>query len=246
MNPIRRRRMISSNITPYNVPGGFLHLDAAAITGVAPGASLTTWRDTSGNGRDATTPGVGVVPKYIFTATLPGGGDKGMVWYNPFDGTGSVNGGNFPESTIDQSSGWTYYLWFRSFDAASPQVLFQDGAAGNQPQLIWVSNGKFGWRDSISTHEIAAASTGYHSLIYVFSGIAGAGTGEVYFDGARSGSAAWNWSNAGVSTYLVGANQVNNAHWDGWMGELMGFAGAHSSAVRLGLHTYFANKWGWG
>jgi hypothetical protein len=224
----------------------FLRLDGAAVTGVTPGNALTTWPDTSGHGRHATTTGSGVVPKWITAGTLPAGGDAGMAWYNPFDTGGSENGGLLPESSIDTGTGWTYYLWFRAFDAASAQVLWQDNAGGGQPQLIWVSTGKFGWRDAGGTHEIAAATTGWHSLIYVFAGVAGTGTGTVYYDGVSAGTATWDWSTAGVTGYIMGANQISNANWDGWMAEFIGFAGAHDAATRQAMRSYLAAKWTWG
>lgn len=245
--PGTRRALLGASrlINPATVPWRFLHLDGSAITGYAPLDSLTTWTDLSGNGRDAATTGIGVVPKYIYTGTLPSGGDKGMVWYNPFEVGGSQNGGLFPESALDQGTGWTFYLWFRAFDVSTTQVLWQN-EAGGAPQLRWVSSGKFGWRDAGGIQEIGTATTGYHSLIYSFAGATGAGVGEVFYDGLSAGTAASNWSAAGVTNYIMGDNIGSGASWNGWMAEFIGYAGVHSPPTRQGIRSFLRSKWGWG
>ncbi len=246
MRQQRRNLVTSAAFTPASVPGMFLRLDGQAVTGYSHNTPLTTWVDTSGNGRDATANGTGIVPRYINTNTGPLGQNLGMVWFNPFDTGGSECGGLWPEGSVDLGTGWSYYLWFRSFNATDPQVLWQDNQGGGQPQLIWTSTAKFGWRDAITTHEIAAAATDWHSLIYIFDGVAGTGTGTVYFDGVSAGSATWNWANTGVTGYIMGANQIGAANWDGWMGEFIGYAGAHDAATRTAIRAYLLAKWFWG
>lgn len=55
----RRRTLLASS---YELPAMQFHFDAQAITGKSNGDKVTTWVDSSGNGRNATTGGVG--PEY--------------------------------------------------------------------------------------------------------------------------------------------------------------------------------------
>lgn len=241
----QRRNLVTSSFNVADVPGMFLRLDGQAITGYSQLDPLTTWNDTSGNGRNAATTGSGVVSKYIRTATLPGGGDAGMAWFNPGDSGGSEMGGAFPQDTIDDTGvGWTFYAWLRSF-ATTDQVLWQDDTGG-APQLLWASTGKIGWRDAITTHEIAPVSTGYHSAIWVFSGAPNVGACEVFLDGASVGSETWNWQNPLVTNYILGANQVSNLNLDAWVAEFIGWRGAHEAPIRQAVRNALVAKWGWG
>jgi hypothetical protein len=247
-NPVLWRRLaFAGPLDPAGVAGMQLRLDAAALTGFAINDPITTWPDTSGHGRNAISTGVGVVPKYIRTATRPDGGNQGMAWFNPFDGAGSECGGSFPKSAADDTQGFTYYFWFRSFDATNGQVLFQDDTS-SRPVLRWLSaGGKIGWGDASGTpHDFTAPTTGYHSLIYRFNPPNGTGLGQVLLDGVSLGTAVWSWNTTIPTSYLVGDNAVSTANWDGWLAELIVYSGAHSEQTWRGVQAFLRGKWGWG
>lgn len=67
--------------SPNDVPNLALRLDASAITGLADGAAVATWSDTSGNARDASQATVGFRPLYK-TAII---GGKPVVRFDGVD-----------------------------------------------------------------------------------------------------------------------------------------------------------------
>jgi hypothetical protein len=88
-------------------------LRADAISGVSDGDNLSTWRDESGNGNDATQTSAGQRPTY--QSSVPSMNGRPVVRFeDPNEGTTTGNGdGDFLDTEspgIDPTSGFTYFI----------------------------------------------------------------------------------------------------------------------------------------
>jgi hypothetical protein len=228
-------------------------LDARSITGVPDGTVLTTWPDSSGNGRDAGQAIAGLKPTYRATASA---NQQPLV---DFYAGATIHdmGGTLPAGGLGNAAGFTLYAYYTQdqIDATDP------GAPGGfNDQIIWGSDIAGGWRmygvrfptvptkfPSASTggnllQGSAAPSLGSHVMVYSLAPPSGAGVAALTLDGVQIATGTWN---ANPQTrYLVSSNAGDNIGLHGKIGFLGLAATLHSARTQLGVAKFLRQTWG--
>jgi hypothetical protein len=147
-----------NSFTPSDIPGLQLWLEASAITGLADNAPLTTWPDSSGNGRDATQSTAGNKPLYK-TAILSG---QPVVRFDATDdrmATASiahgVGAGDFTWVVVARvTNAAANYSPIMANGSFAPALYFHD----NRINLYWAA-------DHSWTNTVTADNTWYTILV---------------------------------------------------------------------------------
>jgi len=226
-----------------------LKLDARSITGVADGAPLALWPDTSGNARNATV--LFAAPLYRATGSPTGAPAV------DFNGSRDMHG-TLPAIPLDVSQGLTMVAYILQ-DTVDPA----DGGGLNAQSILGCYTGtdmrlygviyplpnapQVGGRTSAVGGDIGSgttAITGSHTLCLVCQPPSGAlGPVRVFRDGNDIGG--WfNWTCQPNTEYIVSGNGVGNIPIKGKLC-FVGFTtfALTPSQVR-GLHGYFRSVFG--
>ena len=234
-HPFYRSLPYTRAFNPLDINGCTLWLDGADGGSMTlSGSNITTWRDKSGNGSNATASGT---PVFVQNALA----SNSVVSFNGtsyFTGTQTNTGTT--QSTIAVvrfNSGGPQYARLASFgvngsfDYNSASYF---NLSSNTTQFAIT-------RNSIETDVLGLTSDAYHIVTTIFNGT----NGLYYVDGGMtSNSAAWS-SAFNYNQYRIGADQIPTTaqQLQGSIGEFITYSNALSTTERQQLERYLGWKW---
>jgi hypothetical protein len=205
-----------------------LWLKADAITGVADGAAVTTWPDSS-NDAIVVTQGT-AANKPLYRAT---GGPNSRPAVD-FDGSNDF----FDLSTLSVTSGSkSFFIVGNPTDTSGTGQYFFDTSTGRIIIAHCAATGAFnqvGWYDG-TWRAIAAATTGNQFLEWV---LTSGGNGEVWRNGSSLGTAAYSAKAIGGTTTIGQGN-----YYKGKISELLIYDTALSAGNRQLVESYISQKY---
>lgn len=223
---------------PRTIPSNAIWLDAADSNAlVLSGSVVTTWRDKSGNGRDATSSG---------SPTLTTGAQNGLsvITFNGLNQwmTSALSLGSTQPLTLFVVARSATTTGFRS--AVSLNAV--PGARGNSLMLYlsgsgfwWFSGGTGATDGTTSTLALSTSrydiNANYWRPSFVQMNINGT---------AYASSTSTPASLTASSTMIVGRAQGGTEYWNGTIGEIIVYADTLSPSQRQQVEGYLADKWG--
>lgn len=233
-------------IDPANL-GWEVLLDSRKITGVADGAPILLWAETSGNGRDAH--GVpGFEPIYRLHSS-PNGlplADFGSVPNSQMFGT-------LPAIGVGNGLGFSFYAYYyldsvpKTGSGFDSQIIFGDDTGvgfrmfGSLNQGVGDTRSAFTSNGGGTMLDTGQAIVGSHLMSVICPPPSGS-TGFLFIDGLAVASAAWGTNPE--TTYLVSGNAAQNV----WLRGRLAFAGfgkrVDSPFIQLGLLNFFRRTFG--
>jgi hypothetical protein len=223
-------------------------LDARSITGVVEGGNITTWPDTSGNGRNAN--GLGPFPKYRGTGSV-----NGQPLADFFGVANAQLQGSLPSVAIDVSAGFTHMCY------VVEDVIDATDGGGFNAQLLGGSDQANGWRlwgvlyqtptvptpawsQGSTIYGSGAATTGIHIVTAVVQPPGSAATVDLYYDGVHVASGTMGTLGPNTQYEISGNGPAQNVTIKGkvaWFG-FTNFA--LSTLQRQGVEQFLRNTWG--
>lgn len=218
--------------TPPDIAGlGFWYDASDLATITESGGAVSQWDDKSGNGRHLLQ-GTG--------SAQPTTGSRTQNGLNVIDFDGASDFMD-TSATFDYGHQWTVFLVVLSDDGAdgTAQSLVrgnsstQRGVVTKQTTNVWRMN-------SGANLDRGTPNTSPVLLTCRFNG---AGS-SLRINGVQSGATGDAGNNTALDDFRVGANQTPANFWDGWMGELIGYAAALSSDDMGTVESHLQVKWG--
>jgi hypothetical protein len=234
-----------------------LWLKADAITGVADGAKLATWVDSSGNGQDATQPTEANQPTYMAS------GRNGLptVKFDDLDADSTPNGVQFMNSSaaIQTKAGasFTAFAVFRTDDTGITgsalegrdnllQPLDVDTSnLGRTVLFLDTSSGVHKLR-SVSAQGAMVAQSDYTPGSWGMATIlqdASASTLSLFVDGAPDQTVPIGAEGGQNGGWRLGATKQGHGGLKGQFAEILVYDRALTSAERQQAERYLAKKW---
>ena len=227
-----------------------LWLKADAITNLNSGDKVSSWPDSSGSGYPAANADTTKQPKYV-TNVING---KPAVLFS--DNNGGNNPLNYLSSALPlnaNSNDVTTLVVFMSNEAGARDHVLQPIGSGGSTWL-WVQTntlaggtnldlvGNFGGAPAILAHRQYLRGT--WTIVSQVESV-GAKTFNLYRDGVLEGGVSFTTSSAASSGWVLGANKaLSNQGMNGYIAEVLIYAGALSDADRQTAEQYLAAKYG--
>jgi hypothetical protein len=202
--------------------------DATLITGVADGAALSSWPDSSGNGHTLTQATGANQPTYYKTTTAKLLNGQPAVWFNAGQVMATTGMGVLAQPC-------TFVFVAECLNGGSVPVLFNTGS-GNV--LVYVNTTVWTVNAASAAATTLTPGTSLHFGAVVLNGA----STVVYQDAASQtvnpGSNTWG------QTTLLGANSAAAANpWSGPVGEFIIYPSALTSGQISSLYSYVQAKW---
>lgn len=225
-NAILARRLVgSAAFNPANLGGGSLvgWYKADAITGVADAGIVSTWRDSSSNGRNLT---------------------QGTGGKEPIYKVGIQN--NLPVVRFD---GTNDFLASASFTLNQPTeiyaVLIYRSAAINVVSIAGTGAAFLNYRTASTTISLFAGSTAPSATTtpeawHLYRALLNGASSDIDVDGATTTGNAGATNPGGIT---LGSNQAGAASAQVDIGEVVVYAASLALADRATLRTYLRSKW---
>ena len=236
-------------------PGPAARFDAASITGLSNGASVSTWSDSSGSGRNATG---GTAPTYV--ASNPAFNNRPTVRFNGssqrllfnqrfLEGQAYTI---FAVTAKNVAKDKNYFLGEYSASTGYTNKCLQCGWKNDNNLLAGQYSNDLTW---------TAPTYGSSELASLYVSELSTSTGRTLFyndatnypkgdDAARASSAATNTLGANTQTtyQFLGGAYINGVqcYFNGDIAEIIIYTSALTNAQRLGVNAYLNNKWGLG
>ena len=187
-----------ANVNSIITSGLVLNLDASNNSSY-PGSG-TTWNDISGNNNNALL--------------------NGAIFYNVSGVSYFTCGTNCISADITKSASMTFSAWAKSSNFLASTMLFNTGAYGVGPDLLFYQNTIY-WNiydntASPFTFSPAANISNWHNYTVVNDATSNA---KLYIDGVFKASAAYR-SNTATTTLSIGGGGTNT---NKWVGEIANF-----------------------
>jgi len=225
---------LTNSFTNTTLPGLKVWYKADSITGLADGASVTSWVDSSGNGKSLSGTGA------IYQATGING--RPIVYFN---GSGNLTATNTGLPTGNPAR--TVYT-----------VGYKGGTNANQEMWGWGDNstGRVGlwWGNNAVCYESMGPTTGWYSTVvgnkFILTHAHGAGENltqnPLYANGVPTTMSATGTANIGTSTIAVGhiPGYTDALYWVGGCAEILVFDRKHTNSERQQVEAYLAEKYG--
>lgn len=254
-----------AGIDPASLTGYQIQFDARQITGVANGASLSTWPDSSGHSRNAQA--FGNTPIYRLSGGVP------WVDFDAGIAQGTELDASVGSSPLDMSAGVSLYAcwWVEALNASqSNPAGFSDMRVAQAPAIhgFAIYAQRFTSSTPGSTDATVSATcdssislrgpslptsagTGFFQSLSLIAAppAAGAGAIQLWVNGVSAGSAT-NWqispsdnlSNIGVS--LGNAADNDGRQLKAKIGYFAFASRSDSDATRQGIEAFFRSTWG--
>ena len=254
-----------SGFDPRSLPGCCLWLDAADSnvvntgSGITNGTQVTSWKDKSLSGNNATTVSNGTIPAYWNTNTI--GGLPAMVMGNApqFRGAFStrITGSNISVFTVaytslamPNTSGRDQRLVSLSFDNTTAAGDYNPTtgimAFDNQYTLGNLTT-YYNLNGNSGGNPVANYPTLGQSNVFIASMVAGAGVVNSWYNGvlfSKSGGTGPAANALNIGNYGVGGGSYPTAEsWFGGIGEVIIYSNDLSISQRQAVEGYLANKW---
>ena len=227
--PAALQSLATPALTPLNISGCQLWLDGAdpAATGTAPanGATVSTWKDKSGNGRDAVAGVAGVYSSAQKSIT--------------FSGTNYYNSPYTAAPTTE-----TLFVLF-NITTNNGGFMISGAACGGRSAAMYTTGGNFAGGANCYTWGAVTSSlltTGSNTLgVVVTNGSSNYTSlhGALTLTGPTTGITY----TGGVTTY-IGAHSGPNYLTNGYICEVIAYNSVLSTTQRQQVEGYLANKWG--
>lgn len=211
---------VDTNI-PSSIAGLQLWLKADAITGVANGAALATWPDSSGNGRNAT---------------------QGTAANRPIYNTNQING--LPAVSFDATNDGMVTTWVVSSGSLTLLVLLRATlTSGNHRAVQGTANWHIGPYQTLYRYFNGVLMAG-HAIVagaWTYMGATQTtGLGILYVNGTPVAS---NGSSGLPSTVTLGGSGLFNEPLAGDIAEVIGFNRVITNDERSAIHQYIRKKY---
>lgn len=206
------------------VAGFIAWWDAPQITGVADGATLSTWPDASGGGHDLASKAT--APTYWKTTAAH------LVNGLP---TVALSSSSLL-CTLTQAQPWSVVAVFKSTSTSGIHTLL---CSNGQNALLWVQPGGYQLVASTVLTTAATQDTALHSML----GVANGASSKAQYD---TTVATGNAGTVGLSG-ATNMGAVDNAGTDPWAGlvcEMIVWPLALSAAQITSVRAYLTTKWG--
>ena len=234
-HPFYRSLPYTRAFNPLDIGGCTLWLDGADGGSMTlSGSNITTWRDKSGNGCNATASGT---PVFVQNALA----SNSVVSFN---GTSYFTGSQTNTGTTQST------IAVVRFNSGGPQFarLASFGVNGsfdyNSASYYNLSSNTTQFaitRNSVETDVSGLSADAYHIVTAIFDGT----NGLYYVDGGMtSNSAAWS-SAFNYNQYRIGADQIPTTaqQLQGSIGEILTYSNALSTTERQQVERYLGWKW---
>ncbi len=239
--------------------GAKLWLKADAITGLADGAKVANWADSSGNANDASQATAANQPTYVANGqnSLP------TVRFDDLDADSTANGVQFLDSkaTVQTKSGasFTALVVFRSDDAGvsagaleGRDNLFQplDADAGNLGRTVLFldtdasGNHKL---QSVSAQASLVADSNYTPATWKMATVvqdASAATLALFVNGNTEKVVSMGAEGGQNGAWRIGATKQGHGGLKGEIAEILVYDRALTAAERQEAESYLGKKWG--
>jgi len=234
---------LPTSFVPTSITGCQVWFDGKdpAATGTAPsnGAAITTWKDKSGNGYDATSP----------SATKATYGSNGGLLFvgGTYNGTNSYGSGTYYSSSYTAApTNETVFIVYNLTDATN-QFFFTGLQSGGRsvslynasPQVFAIGVVGVSWGAVYSSLQMAARTT------YIGVAITSGGTNTyagVNGTTTLTGPTVIGGYTAGTTT-VIGAALGNNLFTNGYIYEIIAYNSVLSADQRQQVERYLAWKW---
>ena len=237
MSLVEKSSQPYSVFSPVQVPGCALWLDAADSSSVTlSGSSVTSWRDKSGNGGNATATGTITNPVSINgLKAMSYSGATSTYFLGAVTNTGSALS-TFSVFIMNSTS----YAAARIVSLAKPTVFDYNSTLYAAPIL------RRGTVLGAYRNNVDATVNGYtFGTACVVSSIYTGATSTIYLNGT-AGTGLASTGNFGYTNYEIGGSfgEESVANLNGVVGEVILYNGGLSNAQRQQVEGYLAAKWG--
>jgi hypothetical protein len=234
---VRPLPLYTRPINPLDIEGCALWLDAAdASTLTLSGSNVTTWRDKSGNGRNAT--GTGSMPLQVFNNGLSGivlSGDTTYFNYTSGVINNTSNLSAFVVATFGSmgTGDWRRLLSFGDpdYNATSNAVAFNRYTTSNQ-----ITFERAGY--PVPTITLSPPSKFVGSVLFTPTGT------TQYINGSLNATLSGTYAAFNYSQYNIGRYSGGGYGWTGVICEVIVFNSSLTDAQRQQVEGYLAWKWG--
>ena len=222
---------------PRSITGCSLWLDAADTSQlVFTGANVTTWRDKSGNGYNAT--GYGATTYSVFNTAQNGINLNGVNTYFNYTGGSAIN--NTPNLSA------FVVATFNSATPSSARLLgFGDTDWNSQSNAVAFT--RYGGANQI-VYERALVPTPSLTftlpLQFVGSIVFNSSSINQFVNGSSNASSSSSFASFNYSLYNVGRFSGGGLNWNGMICEVIAYNASLSTSQRQQVEGYLAWKWG--
>jgi hypothetical protein len=232
----------ASNFSPSSITGLQAWYDGADPLGTgtppANGATVSTWVDKSGNGRDATTSGG------PFTAAQYVAGSPGYMYFGGSNGYGLTNSTNYMSNQY-----FTIFAAIRTERVANAPVVFgswNPGPLGYVNLYVQSSQVTFDFFTGQTPLSYSPAFNGNYTQepIRVWSCSWITSNRSVYLNGRNLGSVNSNTLLTGWNAPAIGRGTNDSYFFQGNIMEILIYTGEINNTTRSNVELYLYRKWG--
>ena len=239
MSTVAKSTERTSGFTPTQIPGCGLWLDGGDPNGngsVTNAASISTWVDKSGNGRNGTNAGTaGIAYRNIL---------NGRAVLRMSSSRYTVNYASFPNTAYTifsvqflSTNGTAYASMIMGGGASTGKFFIGVGSSGTN--ILTVSGTSAGWND---LNEGSPSSSNFNSWRIVTMVVSGSALNP-YVDG-NTQTAKTGTTGSLIATIDIGSSYAGDQNWTGDSAEILMYDSALTTNQRRQIEGYLARKWG--